>query len=160
MKKGVDMSIFSTYVLPCLWAFLASAGVCFMYNIHGTGVLVCSIGAALSSWVYFAGVSLTGSEIAAAFLASAIVGVYSELMARLRRCPVIGYLQVALLPLVPGAGIYYTMRYCVAGETGLFLSSLLHTLGIAAALSVGAMMASSGFRTLLPWFHREKRPVR
>lgn len=60
-----------------------------------------------------------------------------------------GYLQVALLPLVPGAGIYDTMRYCVAGETDLFLSTLLHTIGFAAALSVGAMLAATITRSLL-----------
>ena len=53
------------------------------------------------------------------------------------------------MPLVPGAGIYDTMRYCVAGETDLFLSTLLHTIGFAAALSVGAMLAATITRFLL-----------
>ena len=146
--------LLSVYIFPALWAFAACAGMSLMYNIHGAGVLVCSTGAALSSLVYFAGVNLTGSEIGAAFLASMAVGLYSEVMARLRRCPVIGYLQVALLPLVPGAGIYHAMRYCVDGLNSLFLSTLTHTLGIAAALSVGAMLSSSVFRALLPWFQK------
>lgn len=42
------------------------------------------------------------------------------------------------------------MRYCLEGETELFLSTLLHTLGTAAALSVGAMLISSVLRTILP----------
>ena len=78
------------------------------------------------------------------------IAVYAELMARLRRCPVTGYLLVGLLPLVPGGGIYYAMRHCVDGEIDLFLDSLLQTLGMAAALAVGAMVASSLFRALLP----------
>ena len=94
--------------------------------------------------------SPTPADIAAAFLAAMAIGAYSELMARVRRCPVTGYLQVALLPLVPGAGIYYAMRYCLEGEAELFLSTLLHTLGTAAALSVGAMLISSVLRTILP----------
>ena len=67
--------------------------------------------------------------------------------------PLSSYLLVALLPLVPGAGIYYAMRYCVEGETDLFLNALLHTFGVAAALSVGAMLASSVLRALLPRKH-------
>ena len=78
-------------------------------------------------------------------------------MARLRRCPVTGYLQVALLPLVPGSGIYYAMRYCVAGETQLFLSTLLNTLGMAAALAVGAMLASTVLRIVLPHLPQRHR---
>lgn len=74
-------------------------------------------------------------------------------MARVRRCPVTGYLQVALLPLVPGSGIYYSMRYCVAGDTQQFLSTLLNTFGMAAALAIGAMLTSTVLRLLLPYFH-------
>ena len=89
-------------------------------------------------------------EIFAAFLAAIVIGIYSEVMARIRRCPVTGYLQVALLPLVPGSGIYYAMRHCVAGETQLFLSTLLNTFGMAASLAVGAMLASTVLRIVLP----------
>ena len=64
-------------------------------------------------------------------------------MARLRRCPVTSYLLVALFPLVPGGGIYYTMEHAMSGETSLFLESLLHTLGLAGALAVGVLMVAS-----------------
>ena len=57
---------------------------------------------------------------------------------------------MALLPLVPGAGIYNAMRYCVAGETDRFISTLVHTFGMAASLAVGAMLASTVLRILLP----------
>ena len=77
-----------------------------------------------------------------------MIGIFSEVMARLRRCPVTGYLLVSLLPLVPGGGIYYAMSYCVAGDTQLFLETLLRTFGMAAALAVGAMMTASLFRAV------------
>ena len=50
------------------------------------------------------------------------------------------------------------MRHCVAGETQLFLSTLFNTLGMAASLAVGAMLASAVVRILLtrlPQKHRE-----
>ena len=49
------------------------------------------------------------------------------------------------------------MSYCVAGETQLFLSALLHTLGMAAALAVGGILASSVFRRLLQRVERLRR---
>ena len=117
--------IFLDYVLPCLWAFLACVGFTLVFNIHGVGKLICGFGGGLGWLVYL----LAGSSIVAAFLAAVAIGVFSEIMARLRRCPVTGYLLVALLPLVPGGGIYYAMSYCVAGDTDRFLAELLHTLG-------------------------------
>lgn len=143
-------TVFLEYALPCLCAFSACVGFTLMFNIHGGGKLIAGVGGALSWLVYL----LAGSTIFAAFLAAMAIGVFAEVMSRVRRCPVTGYVLVALLPLVPGGGIYYAMRYCVAGETERFLDTLLHTLGMAAALAVGAMLASSVFRALFPRFRR------
>lgn len=142
--------LFTAYVLPCLWAFLACVGFGLVFNIQGIGILICGFGAGFGWLVYLLSMDISGGDIFSAFMAAMAIGAYSEIMARLRRCPVTGYLQVALLPLVPGAGIYHTMQYCVSGETQLFLVTLLHTFGIAASLSVGAMLMTSLLRTLLP----------
>ena len=133
-------------LLPCLYAGAACVAFTFVFNIHGWGKLICGAGGALGWLVYL----LCGQSIPAAFLAAVSISLFSEVMARVRRCPVTGYLQVALLPLVPGAGIYNAMRYCVDGQTDLFLSTLLHTFGVAAALAIGAMLSSTVLRILLP----------
>lgn len=146
------IAIWSEYILPCLCAFLACVGFTLVFNIHGVGKLICGVGGALGWLIYL----LAGSTILAGFLASAALGVFSEGMARIRRCPVTAYLLVALLPLVPGGGIYYAMSYCVAGATQLFLETLLHTFGMAAALAVGAMLTSSLFRTFYPYIQHSK----
>ena len=148
--------LFVIYLLPCLWSFLACVGFGLIFNIQGTGVLITGIGGALGWMVYLLVMEWQGNDIFAAFAAAMAIAVYSELMARVRRCPVTGYLQIALLPLVPGAGIYRAMSYCVEGDTERFTATLLHTIGFAAALSVGAMLASSLFRALLPRFPRRK----
>ena len=142
--------IVGTYVLPCLWAFVACMGFGLVFNIRGFGLLICGLGAGLGWLVYLVAMAQGTGDIAAAFVAAIAIGAYSEIMARVRRCPVTGYLQVALLPLVPGSGIYYAMRHCVAGETQMFLSTLLNTFGMAASLAVGAMLASTVLRIVLP----------
>ena len=139
-------TVFFGYILPCFCAFWACVGFTLMFNIHGLGKLIAGLGGALGWLVYL----LAGSTIFAVCLAAAAIGVFAEVMSRVRHCPVTGYVLVALLPLVPGGGIYYAMRHCVAGETEAFLNTLLHTLGMAAALAVGAMLASSVFRAVFP----------
>jgi len=148
--------LFVIYLLPCLWAFLACVGFGLIFNIQGTGVAITGIGGALGWMVYLLVMEWQGNDIFAAFVSAMAIAVYSELMARVRRCPVTGYLQIALLPLVPGAGVYRAMSYCVEGDTAMFTATLLHTIGFAAALSVGAMLASSLFRALLPRFPRKR----
>nr|WP_326183857.1 threonine/serine exporter family protein [uncultured Oscillibacter sp.] len=151
-ETGGQSAAASLDPLACLWAFLACVGFGFVFNIQGLGILICGLGGAVGWLIYLLSMAYAGSDILSAFLAAMAIGAYSELMARVRRCPVTGYLQVALLPLVPGAGIYHAMWYCLSGETGLFLSTLLHTMGFAAALSVGAMLISSVLRAWLPRF--------
>jgi len=151
------MEWITSYLLPCLWAMLACVGFGIGFNIHGFGILICGFGGALGWLVFLIARGLIGSDIAAAFLAAMVIAGYSETMARIRRCPVTGYLQVALLPLVPGAGVYYAMQYCVEGDTDRFLFTLLHTIGMAAALSVGAMLTTSVLRAILPRIRRSGR---
>ena len=143
-------AVLSGYVFPCLCAFMACFGFTLVFNIHGAGRWISCAGGAMGWLVYL----LCGSTVGGAFLAAVFIGIWSETMSRVRRCPVTGYLLVALLPLVPGGGIYYAMRYCLAGETSRFLNELLRTLGMASALAVGSMLASSLFRTFYAWLRR------
>lgn len=138
-----------TYYLPCLWAFLACIGFSLLFNIHGVGMFICAGGGALGWLCYLLTAPLVHSDIIQSFFAALAISAWSELMARLRKCPVTSYLLVALFPLVPGGGIYYTMEHAMSGETSLFLSSLLHTLGLAGALATGVLMVSSLMRLFI-----------
>lgn len=135
------------YFLPCLYAFLACIPFCLLFNIH-EGIFICAAGGALGWFVYLISAPFAQSDIAQAFLAAMAISAYAEIMARIRKCPVIGYLLVAFFPLVPGGGIYYTMEYAINGETQLFLETFLHTLGLAGSLAVGVLLVTSFVRMM------------
>ena len=59
----------------------------------------------------------------ATFLAAAAVALYSRIAAVRRRCPTTVFLIAGIFPLVPGAGIYWTVYYLVTGEAALAWSS-------------------------------------
>ena len=141
------MDALLTYFLPCLYAFIACIPFCILFNIHD-GILLCATGGALGWFVYLASAPIAGSDIMQAFLAATAISAYAEIMARIRKCPVTGYLLVAFFPLVPGGGIYYTMEHAINGETQLFLERFLHTLGLAGSLAVGVLLVSSFVRMI------------
>lgn len=143
------------WFLPCLYAFLACVGFCLVFNAHGPGILVCSMGGALGWLVYLLANFLSQNIMFRFLLAATVITLYSEIMARVRRCPATPYLIIALLPLVPGSGIYEAMRFCVSGDTQQFLSALFRTLGIAGCLAVGALVGSSLMRVV---FSLSQRP--
>lgn len=142
------------WLLPCAYAFLACTGFCLVFNIHGPGIAICGTGGALGWLVYLLALMFTQHDILSFLLAAIAITLYSEIMARIRRCPVTSYLIIALLPLVPGGGIYTAMRYCSEGDMPMFLSTLVHTFGIAGALALGAVLGSSVTRILFPLFPR------
>ena len=145
--------IFS-WIMPCVYSFMACVGFCFIFNLHGPGILICGSGGAFGWLIYLIAEAFGCNVFACNLLAAIAITLFSEVMARIRRCPVSGYLLIALLPLVPGGGIYQALLHCVQGETELFLSALLRTLGIAGALSLGAVLGSTVMRIFFSAFKR------
>ena len=56
------------------------------------------------------------SEAVVVFLATVLVILMSRFFAVRERCPVTIFLICGILPLVPGAGIYWTCYYLVTGQ--------------------------------------------
>jgi uncharacterized membrane protein YjjB (DUF3815 family) len=143
--------------LPILYAFLGSGGFAALFNIHREGILICAFGGGLGWLFYLLSAPLVQSDITQTLVAAVVISLYAEIMSRIRKCPVSGYQLVALFPLVPGGGIYYTMEYAIMGDIDQFLVSFLHTLGVAGALAVGVLMVSSTVRVV--HFIRHQGPI-
>lgn len=138
------MSLLTQWILPCVYAFVACLGFCILFNIRGLGAVLCSLGGGLAWLVYLLTGPLSGYNVVMqSFWGAVALSVYSEGMARVRKCPVTAYMTVAFLPLVPGAGIYNMMEHALNGDTELFLSTGLETLSIAGSLAVGVLVVSS-----------------
>lgn len=129
--------------IHCMNAFFACAGFCIVFNLKNIKVAaVASFGGALGWYVYLVTVGV-GSDITQNLLASIAIALFSEIMARVFKTPATVFMIIGILPLVPGGGIYYTMEYCVNGNTAMFLEKGLHTFAIAGAIAVGVSLGSS-----------------
>ena len=80
-----------------------------------------------------------------------------EVMARIRKYPAIGYLVVSIFPLIPGAGVYYTMSYAVQGQMDKFAAQGMYTAAIAGVLAVGILLVSTVFRMINNVQRRRKK---
>ena len=67
-------------------------------------------------------------------------------MSRIFKTPSTVFLVIGVLPMVPGGGIYYTMEYCIKGNTEMFISKGLETIAVAGAIAIGVSIASAIFR--------------
>ena len=141
-------------LMECLGCAIGCLGFAITFTVHGPGALLCILGGILTWVVYHMGLKLGVGEIGAYFYGAVFASAYSEVFARIRKCPAIGYLVIAVFPLIPGAGVYCTMQYAVQGQMDLFTSKGMHTAAIAGAMAVGILLISTVFRL---WSTRQIR---
>ena len=150
--SGIDYSILS----QCIFAFIGCIGFAILFNIHGPGGLLCALGGGLSWAVYCITLELGGSDIMAYFWSALFSSLYSEVMARIRKYPAISYLVVSIFPMIPGAGVYYTMNYAVRGDMDMFAGKGMHTAAVAGIMAVGILLGSTVFRLYSDWKNHRK----
>ena len=128
--------------------FVGCCGFCILFNVHGRGCVLCIIGG-VATWMLYLLWGALGCDIYAANLFAALfAALYAEVMARVRKCPSMPYLVITILPLLPGAGVYYTMSLGLEGNMMDAVAKGLETIGVAGALAVGILLVSSVFRIL------------
>ena len=128
--------------------FVACTGFMILFNVHGWGSLLCAFGGVLT-WTSYLLLRQLGFDIYGMnFFAAVVAAIYSETMARSRKYPVTSYLVISSIPLLPGAGIYYTMSIGLGGDVQAALHKGLETAGVAGSIAVAILLVSTVFRLI------------
>lgn len=135
--------------LLCLAAFVGCTGFSILFNIHGPGMLLCTLGGIAAYAVYAVTLHAGFSPGSAFFVGTTFSALYSEIMARVRKYPTICYLVVSIIPLIPGASLYYTMQQAVDGAMDHFVSQGLFTAEVTGIMAASIILVSSLVRILL-----------
>lgn len=139
------------WYIQCLAAAIGCLGFSLIFNIHGPGIFLCVLGGALAWSVYCLADALGFSELMCYFFSAVSSALYAEIMARIRKYPAFSYLVVAIFPLIPGSGIYYTTNSLVLGDMSGFADKGKMTIAIAGTIAVGILIVSSFVRLLNEW---------
>jgi len=130
-------------LIHALASYVATLCFAVIFNIRGRA-RYWAAGGGMLGWVTYqvaldAGMSQTYSLLPASILFSA----YSELVARKLQTPVTTLIICALIPLVPGGGMYNTMLAVVQGDTSDAIELAVKTLGQAGTLAAGVAFVST-----------------
>ncbi|MBQ8237254.1 MAG: threonine/serine exporter family protein [Oscillospiraceae bacterium] len=134
------------WLIQILVSFIGCVGFAIYFNVHHWGVLICSLGGALTWAAYLLSAELGCTVVGANFWAAVVAAAYSEVMARVRKYPALSYLVVSAFPLLPGAGIYYTMSYILQNNTDAAWAKGMETASIAGVMAVGILLVSTAVR--------------
>ncbi len=124
-------------------SFLASLGFGIIFNIKGKNLIFASIGGAISWFSYLYLKENYIGDILSLFISSILFSIYSEICARLLKTPVTTLVICALIPLVPGSGMYYTMYETISGNISRAVELGLNTLASAGTLALGVIFVST-----------------
>ena len=143
--------------IQCIAGLVGTLGFGLMFNMHGRGIPFVLLGSIISWPVCVLSMRLGLSEPIAYLVAAAASCFYAEIMARIRKFPATSYLLCALVPLIPGSGIYYTMDFIRRGMLAEAYDKGILTAAIAGSIAVGVLLVSTGFRMWGVWKNRKRK---
>ena len=117
--------------------FLGTIGYAVLFNVPKRFYLSCGF-TGMAGWlVYRTIISRTFSAALASFLGTMAVVFLSRVLSVRKKCPITIFLVSGILPLVPGAGIYYTVYYLVTNQLAQASRRGMESVKVAFAIVLG-----------------------
>lgn len=129
-------------LLQTLATFMLTVSFCVILAAPRSEWIFCGISGIVSYLVNQLILTSGIHQILATLGAAMALSLSSRMLAVLRRQPVTVYLMPGIFPLAPGAGIYFTAYYLIAGDMEAFSQEGMKTLETAVAIALGIVFAS------------------
>lgn len=133
-------------ILEVFAAFWVAFGFGYLFNIKGKYLILAGFGGSIGWFAYKLSLYLYLSESLAFFISAIFFSVYCEIAARIYRTPSTLLSVCALIPLVPGYGIYKSIYAFMTSDYATALDYAQTTLFDAGALALGVILITTLFR--------------
>lgn len=135
--------VISTIIFYFAMVFLGCIGFGILVNIPRKNLIPAALVGSFS-WLTYELLSAQGMDpAAAAFFATCLVGLVSEVLSRIHKEAATIYVIPGIIPLVPGTGAYYTMINFINAD---YPQALLHcrdTVFIAGSIALALLVMGS-----------------
>lgn len=123
----------------------SAASLCFslLFNVSLREVFFCGITGGIGWIIYKLCLGFGTGTAVSVFIASLVITSVSRIFANLRKNPVTVFLISGIIPLVPGAGIYYTLFNIVTSNNYEAALKGIETMKIAGAISIAIIIILS-----------------
>ena len=130
----------TTTILAIVESFLATLAYAVLFNVPKQYYTACGI-TGMAGWLLYLAMCQVTTVALASFVGTLAVVLISRIFTVRKKCPITIFLVSGIIPLVPGAGIYYTAYYLITGESTLCYSKGMETCEIAASIVFGILFA-------------------
>lgn len=143
------MTFFSwTLLIRLIASFFATMGFAVVFKTKLRHLLPAGISGVLVYFVYYVFEFIGAPLFIAAFASTTVGAIYSEVYARFFHTPAIIILSSAVIPIVPGGSLYYTVQHFLTEESTKALSYLGDTLAIGLGIACGIVLVSVLSKTI------------
>lgn len=143
-------------IIEFIFAFMGTLGFAIIFNVPLRHMPTASIIGGLGWVTYHIAVDAGLSIPIACFLGACTVGLTSDLASRLLKEAATIFVIPGVLPLVPGAGTYYTMLAIVEGNLEEAAATGVQTLAMAGSIALGLLVTG----TIVQIFRSAVRNIR
>ena len=141
--------VWFTMLVQFVVAMIATISFGITFQVGHRHYWTCGFVGAVGWTIYIACTTLGGMTAPMATLIATLpLAALSRFFAIRHKAPITVFLLTGIFPLVPGAGIYYTMSIGLSGAVQEALQKGLETAGIAGSLAVGILLVSTVFRVM------------
>ena len=133
-------------IIQIITGFIGSLCFGILFNLKGKRLLAGGLGGLLSWGLFIILSQFIASEPLNYFFVSALVAVYAEIVSKLIKTPTTPIITTALIPLIPGGSLYYTVASAFDSSFGVFSEKAFYTLKLAAALALGMIIVLAVWR--------------
>ena len=128
------------FLMQCIVSFVSVVAFAILFHEPRQEWVWCGL-TGMAGWAaYWILVQMDQSLATASLVAAVVLALLSRVLAVVRCCPMTIFITGGIFPLVPGAGIYYTVYYFIMGQELLCLAKGIETLKIAAAIAIGIVL--------------------
>ena len=145
MKAAVDRRHgLKEAILQTLYAFFGAYGFALLFNQKPVSRALPAAFGGAASWGVYLAFSHFGADVFFSALAGGLVScLYAEALARLLKAPATVFITAAVIPLIPGGSLYYTMRCAITQDTESFGAYGRATLNTALGIAVGIAVVTA-----------------
>lgn len=127
-------------ILEFIFAFLGTLGFTIIFNVPLRHMPVASLIGGLGWVTYHMAIDYGTTIPIACFLGACMVGLTSDMASRICKEAATIFVIPGVLPLVPGAGTYYTILAIVEGKLDEAAATGIQTLAMAGSIALGLLV--------------------
>lgn len=113
-----------------------------LYNVPRRFYICCGL-TGVAGWLCYCGAVNLISATTASFLGTIIVVLMSRMLAVWKKCPITVFMVPGIFPLIPGAGVYYTVYSLVQGNLAEAAGRGIGAVKVAFAIVLGIIFVVS-----------------